>query len=140
MKTDNPINLIQIDHVVIRVVDLHNMIAWYRDVLGCELERGPGDYRLAQLRAGGSLIDLVDANGPFGKKTGAPPDQHAPNMDHVCLQVHPWDTETIQAQLRRHDVEFGEVGNRYGATGMGPSLYLKDPEGNNIELKGIDAC
>ena len=137
MKTDNPITVRQIDHVVIRVVDLDNMVAWYRDVLGCELERGPGDYRLAQLRAGGSLIDLVDANGPFGKKGGALPDKNAPNMDHVCFQVDPWDPTTIQAQLRRHDVEFGEFGNRYGATGMGPSIYLKDPEGNNIELKGI---
>ena len=137
MKTNKPINVRQIDHVVIRVVDLDNMVAWYRDVLGCDLERGPGDYRIAQLRAGASLIDLVDANGPFGKQAGDLPDNNTPNMDHVCFQVYPWDTEAIQAQLRIHDVEFDEVGNRYGATGMGPSIYLKDPEGNTIELKGI---
>ena len=137
MKSENPINVQQIDHVVIRVVDFDNMVAWYRDVLGCELERGPGDYRLAQLRAGGSLIDLVDANGPFGKKGGTLPDSNAQNMDHVCFQVDPWDTETIQAQLQTHNIEFGEVGERYGATGVGPSIYLKDPEGNSIELKGI---
>ena len=137
MKLEKPINVRQIDHVVIRVVNLDNMMAWYRDVLGCELERGPGDYRLAQLRAGGSLIDLVDANGPFGKKGGTLPDSNAQNMDHVCFQVDPWDTEAIQAQLQTHNIEFGEVGERYGATGVGPSIYLKDPEGNSIELKGI---
>ena len=137
MKTHKPINVRQIDHVVIRVVDLDNMVAWYRDVLGCELERGPGDYRLAQLRAGGSLIDLVDANGPFGRKAGDVPDKTTANMDHVCFQVHPWDTAAIQSHLRTHDVEFGDVGTRYGATGMGPSIYMQDPEGNNIELKGI---
>ena len=133
----NPINIRQIDHVVIRVVNLENMTAWYRDVLGCELERGPGEYRIAQLRAGGSLIDLVDANGPFGMKTGREPDRDTPNMDHVCLQVQPWDTEAIKKQLRQHRVEFGEVADRYGATGMGPSIYLKDPEGNTVELKGV---
>ena len=136
MSAANPINITYIDHVVIRVEALDTMIAWYRDVLGCKLERGPGDYRLAQLRAGNSLIDLVDANGPLGKKTDGPPNHKAPNMDHVCFQVEPWDTEAIEAQLRHHDVEFGEVGNRYGASGMGPSIYLKDPEGNAVELKG----
>ena len=137
MNNAKPINIRQIDHVVIRVVDLDDMIAWYENVLGCELERGPGDYRIAQLRAGGALIDLVDANGPFGKKAGAPPDHSAPTVDHVCLQVSPWNTEDIESQLRKNGVQFGEVGDRYGATGMGPSIYLKDPEGNTIELKGV---
>jgi len=137
MNNARPINIRQIDHVVIRVVDLDDMIAWYKNVLGCELERGPGNYRIAQLRAGGSLIDLVDANGPFGKKAGALPDHSAPTVDHVCLQVSPWNTENIESQLRKYGVQFGEVGDRYGATGMGPSIYLKDPEGNTIELKGV---
>lgn len=137
MAMTNHINIRQIDHVVIRVVNLKQMIAWYRDVLGCELERGPGEYRLAQLRAGSSLIDLVDANGPFGKKTGRIPDRDAPNMDHVCLQVESWDTEAVEKQLRQHGVEFGEVRERYGANGMGPSIYLNDPEGNTVELKGV---
>lgn len=137
MKPANPINITHIDHVVLRVQNLDNMIAFYRDVLGCKLERGPGDSRLAQLRAGLSLIDLVDADGPIGKQGGAAADPTAPNMDHVCFQVDPWDTAAVQEQLLRHDVEFGEVGARYGATGVGPSIYLRDPEGNGVELKGI---
>ena len=137
MNESDTIRIRQIDHVVIRVKNLEGMIAWYRDVLGCELERGPGDFRLAQLRAGASLIDLVDANGPFGQKSGSEPDQLAPNMDHVCFQVHPWDTRTIRAKLDAHNVEYGKVEERHGATGLGPSIYLRDPEGNRIELKGV---
>ncbi len=46
MKQANPINITHIDHVVIRVNDLENMIAFYRDVLGCKLEaRSPRSSR-----------------------------------------------------------------------------------------------
>jgi catechol 2,3-dioxygenase-like lactoylglutathione lyase family enzyme len=135
MKPANPINITHIDHVVIRVNNLENMIAFYQDVLGCQLERGPGEAKLAQLRAGQSLIDLVDANGPFGRKGGAAPDQNAPNMDHLCLQLSAWDPEAIQEHLKENKVEFGEIAIRYGALGNGPSLYLRDPEGNTVELK-----
>ena len=137
MKQANPINITHIDHVVIRVNDLENMIAFYQDVLGYKLERGPGEAGLAQLRAGHSLIDLVDASGPLGKQGGDRPDHAAPNMDHVCLHVQPWDTEVIEKHLHQHAVEVSAVATRYGTAGMGPSMYLSDPEGNNIELKGV---
>ena len=135
MTDANPINITRIDHVVIRVHDLAGMIGWYRDVLGCRLERGPGEEGLAQLRAGESLIDLVDVNGPLGREGGDPPQPDAPNMDHVCLQVEPWDSEAITAHLARFDVEHEDVVVRYGATGVGESIYLADPEGNRVELK-----
>jgi glyoxylase I family protein len=136
MKKSNPINITHIDHVVIRVNDLENMIAFYRDVLGCKLERGPGEIGLAQLRAGHSLIDLVDVNGPLGKEGGDPPNHDAPNMDHVCFQVQPWDTNTIKDHLKQHGITSGDLETRYGASGMGPSVYFSDPEGNTVELKG----
>ncbi|MFV8820002.1 VOC family protein [Haliea sp. E17] len=136
MQIANPLNLSQIDHVVIRARDMQRMIVFYRDVLGCRLERGPGELGLAQLRAGNSLIDLVDVSGPLGLQGGAAPDGRAPNMDHVCFQVEPWDAGEILDYLHHHGVETGEVEVRYGATGMGPSIYLRDPEGNNLELKG----
>ena len=136
MKQANPINITHIDHVVIRVNDLENMITFYRDVLGCKLERGPGEGGLAQLRAGHSLIDLVDANGPLGQQGGDQPDHGAPNMDHVCFHLQPWDAAVIKAHLEQHGVAMGTVSSRYGAAGMGPSVYLSDPEGNTVELKG----
>ncbi len=136
MKHANPINITQIDHVVIRVKDLETMITFYRDVLGCRLERGPGKSGLAQLRAGLSLIDLVDASGPLGRQGGAHPDPDAPNMDHVCFQVQPWQTDAIKEHLAQYDIDVGEMAQRYGASGVGPSIYLRDPEGNAVELKG----
>ena len=135
MSTPNPINVTLIDHVVLRVADMEHMIAFYVDVLGCRLERGPGDNGLAQLRAGDSLIDLVDIGGQLGG-TGHAPDRGAANMDHLCLQVRPWDEATIQRHLEAHDVEAGPAASRYGATGQGPSIYIEDPEGNTVELKG----
>jgi catechol-2,3-dioxygenase len=60
-------------------------------------------------------------------------------MDHLCLQVHPWNEASIVEHLARHGMEVNEVGIRYGALGMGPSIYLQDPEGNTVELKGSAA-
>jgi glyoxylase I family protein len=136
IRQANSINIGLIDHIVIRVNDLEKMVDWYCNVLGFRLERGPGEIGLAQLRAGDSLVDLVDATGSLGRQTGSRPDPEASNMDHVCLQMQPWDAEAICTHLRIHDVEVGEVVTRYGALGNGPSLYIHDPEGNTLELKG----
>jgi len=136
MTKANPLNITHIDHVVIRVRDLGRMVAFYRDVLGCKLERGPGEIGLAQLRAGRSLIDLVDASGRLGHQAGGLPDLKTPNMDHVCFQVRPWDLQAITEHLSANGVEAGDVAQRYGAGGTGPSIYIGDPEGNRVELKG----
>lgn len=136
MAKVNPINVICIDHVVLRTADPEALIEFYRDVLGCRVERDLGELGLVQLRAGGSLVDIVDASGPIGRAGGRSPDMEAPNMDHFCLQVRPWDETAIRAQLEAHGIEVGEVAERYGALGPGPSLYVKDPAGNTVELKG----
>lgn len=136
MSEPHPIAIRTIDHVVVRAVDLWKMIDFYRDVLGCRLEKGPGELGLAQLRAGGSLIDILDVASPLDRQLGHAPDRAAPNMDHFCVQVDPWDLDRIQAHLRGHGVEVGDPVMRYGALGRGPSLYIEDPEGNRVELKG----
>ncbi len=125
-----------IDHVVLRVVDVEGMIRFYQDVLGCAVERRKDELGLIQLRAGGSLIDLVDVNGELGQKGGAAPGAEARNMDHLCLRIDPFDEGHIRAHLREHGVEAGEQVTRYGAEGDGPSLYIQDPEDNTVELKG----
>ncbi len=123
--------------MVLRANDLGNMISFYSKVLGCRLERGPGESGLAQLRAGDSLIDLVAVDGPLGRKGGRAPDSAAPNMDHLCLRVSPWNPEAVLEHLREQGVDVGEIVDRYGASGNGPSLYIQDPEGNTVELKGL---
>ncbi len=125
-----------IDHLVLRVVDLERMLAFYRDVLGCPVERRQDELGLVQLRAGRSLIDLVPVDGALGRAGGAAPGAEGRNLDHFCLRVEPFDEAAIRATLRAHGVEAGPLATRYGADGDGPSLYLNDPEGNVVELKG----
>ena len=136
MSPSHAIAIEGLDHVVVRASDVARMTAFYCDVLNCRVERQSDDLGLIQLRAGASLIDIVDANGRLGRQGGGPPDPEARNMDHFCDRVRPWDAEAIVDHLKRHGVEFGDVVSRYGALGSGPSLYVRDPEGNTIELKG----
>lgn len=131
-----PFQLQQIDHVVLRVRDTAAMSAFYCDVLGCRIERDQAAIGLLQLRAGASLIDLVDVDGKLGRMGGAAPGADAHNMDHLCLRAEPFDRDAIVAHLQAHGVRLGEFGSRYGAEGEGPSQYLYDPEGNLVELKG----
>ncbi|WP_396615347.1 VOC family protein [Lysobacter soli] len=131
-----PFQLQQIDHVVLRVRDVAGMVAFYCDVLGCTVERRQEAIGLTQLRAGASLIDLVDVDGTLGRKGGAAPGQEGHNMDHLCLRVEPFDVDAIVAHLTAHEVRIAEFGSRYGAEGEGPSQYLYDPEGNLVEMKG----
>lgn len=128
-----------IDHVVLRVADLARSLAFYRDVLGCPLEKVQEDIGLWQLRAGAALIDLVPIDGSLGRAGGGPPQAGARNVDHVCFRVEPFDAASIREHLMAHDVTPGDVVMRYGAEGYGPSLYISDPDGNTIELKGPPA-
>ena len=130
------INILGIDHVVIRVKDVPIMVAFYRDVLGCAEERMKSDIGLYQMRAGSALIDLVDVNGTLGKKGGAAPGSEAHNMDHFCVRVEPFDEAAIRVHLTTHGIQAPEAGLRYGADGTGVSIYIQDPEGNTVELKG----
>ena len=124
-----------IDHVVLRVVDLDAMARFYIDVLGARWEKKQAQVGLYQLRVGASLIDLVPVDEKLGARGGAAPGMEGRNVDHVCYRVLPWDGEAILAELKEHGIE-GAIVSRYGAEGEGPSIYLTDPEGNELELKG----
>ena len=128
-----------IDHVVLRIVDKDAMIAFYCNVLGCSLERVQQAIGLYQLRAGRSLIDLVPVDERLGRDGGAAPGPEGRNLDHFCLRVEPFDAEAIARHLDAFGVAHGPVELRYGAEGEGPSIYVKDPEGNTVELKGPPA-
>ena len=129
------INIQAIDHVVLRVVDLDRMVRFYIDVLGARWEKRQEAIGLYQLRVGTALIDLVPVDGKLGALGGAAPGAQGRNVDHICYRVLPWDGAGVLAHLSAHGIN-GEIVSRYGAEGDGPSIYLSDPEGNNIELKG----
>jgi catechol 2,3-dioxygenase-like lactoylglutathione lyase family enzyme len=126
----------QIDHLVLRVTDIQAMLGFYVDVLGCELEKVQQGIGLYQLRAGASLIDLVPVDGKLGAMGGAAPGAEGRNLDHLCLSIEQFDGEAILQYLAGHGHAAGPVESRYGAEGQGPSIYVKDPEGNVVELKG----
>ncbi len=128
-----------LDHVVLRVSDLDRARAFYCDVLGCSVEKWQEPFGLLQLRAGSALIDLVALDGPLGRAGGAAPGREGRNLDHFCLRIAPFDAAALRAHLAACGVEPGEVVQRYGAEGSGPSLYVTDPDGTMVELKGPPA-
>jgi glyoxylase I family protein len=132
-----PFQFLRLDHVVLRARNADALTRFYCDVLGCRHEREVTEVGLTQLRAGASLIDIVDAGGSLGRAGGAPPAADSGhNVDHLCLRVTPFDPDAIAAHLERHGIEPSAVRRVYGAEGFGPSIYLEDPEGNTVELKG----
>ena len=125
-----------IDHLVLRTANVPRLVQFYVDVLGCTVEREQTAIGLTQLRAGNGLIDLVSLDGPLGRAGGASPGAEGHNLDHFCLRIDPFDAEAIFAHLHIHHIDTGPVEQRYGAEGTGPSIYVKDPDGNTVELKG----
>ena len=130
------IRIRDLDHLVLRVADLERVLRFYVDALGCTLERRRDDLGLVQLRAGRALIDLVPVDGPLGRAGGAPPGREGRNLDHFCLRHEPFDEAALRAHLSAHGVAAGALERRYGAEGEGLSIYVADPEGNVVELKG----
>jgi len=116
-----------LDHVVLRVASLDRAIDFYQTVLGCHVERTLEQPKLVQLRAGSAMIDLVP---------GAPGEDRGRNMDHFAVRIEEMDVAAVSAHLRRHGIDPGEVRRRYGAEGYGSSIYITDPDGNTVELKG----
>jgi len=130
------IRLRGLDHVVLRVRDIDAMRRFYCDVLGAEHVAWRPEFGMSHVRAGDAMIDLITIDGPLGRTGGAPAGREGRNMDHFCLRVEAFDADAIVAHLKRHGVAVGDIRPRYGAEGNGPSIYLTDPEGNTVELKG----
>jgi glyoxylase I family protein len=125
-----------IDHVVLRVKDIDAMRRFYCDVLGATHVAYRPALGMSHLRVGNSMIDLIEVDGALGKPGGAAPGAEGRNMDHLCLRVDAFDQDAIVAHLRKQGVDVGKITSRYGAEGNGVSIYLTDPEGNTVELKG----
>ncbi len=126
-RGDAALRIKGLDHVVLRVADIDRAIAFYEAVLGCHVERRLELIGLVQLRAGAAMIDLVPRPED---------DEMGNNMDHFAVRIEAMDVPALTAHLARHGIDAGEVRRRYGAEGYGSSLYITDPDGNTVELKG----
>lgn len=127
---DCPFKVAELDHVVLRCRDQARVLEFYTHVLGLTEERRIEQIGLIQLRAGASLIDLVPARHPRS--------EDALNVDHFCLGIEASDLGAVARHLRERGVDvISEPAMRYGARGMGLSVYVRDPEGNVVELKQL---
>jgi catechol 2,3-dioxygenase-like lactoylglutathione lyase family enzyme len=132
----NVIRVRLIDHIVLRTTQVENMVRFYSGVLGCVVERTlPPETGLTQLRAGKSLIDIVDVNSELGRAGGGPATMSENNVDHFCLQIESIGESDLEEWLRSNGIEAGPFEIRYGAQGFGPSIYIQDPDGNTVELR-----
>lgn len=129
-----PFSIVELDHVVLRCREIDRALDFYVHVLGLHEERRIDAIGLIQLRAGRSMVDLIPAPSEAARVDAAL------NVDHVCLGIDVADLSQAVSFLKASGVEvIGEPAHRYGARGMGMSIYIRDPEGNVIELKQMPA-
>ncbi|MGH7864054.1 MAG: VOC family protein [Candidatus Binataceae bacterium] len=127
---ERPFAIAELDHVVLRCRDQTRALAFYTGMLGMKEERRIDAIGLIQLRAGRSMVDLVPMAGER--------DEARRNVDHVCLAIRAIDMDAVARHLGERGVTvIGEPSMRYGAHGMGLSIYINDPEGNVVELKQV---
>jgi len=125
-----------IDHIVLRTTKLEEMLNFYSKILGCKIERETStETGLTQLRAGSALIDLIVVDSQLGRIGGGAPTVTENNLDHFCLQLKAISESQIKSHLSEHGILTGDFDDRYGAQGFGNSIYIKDPEGNTVELR-----
>jgi catechol 2,3-dioxygenase-like lactoylglutathione lyase family enzyme len=127
-----PSRILALDHIVLVCRDIDAMLAFYRDALGCPVERSVPALGLVHLRAGTSLIDLVAAPAPQGVVVAS----QESRVEHFCMRIEPFDLLALRDHFASIGIDPGPVYERFGALGTGPSIYIRDPEGNTIELKG----
>ena len=130
------LNIACIDHIVLRTTQLSEMLKFYCDVLGCKIERTlPAETGLVQLRAGTALIDIITVESELGRIGGGAPATTENNLDHFCLLLDPISEQQISAHLKQHEIVIDDFSERYGSEGFGMSVYIRDPDGNRVELK-----
>ena len=119
---------VRIGHVHLKVADLERAIGFYRDVLGFELTQRYGD-QAAFLSAGGYHHHI--GLNTWESQGGSPPPQGRTGLYHLAI-VYPSRAELAGA-LRK----LTEAGIKLdGASdhGVSQALYLRDPDGNGVEL------
>jgi catechol 2,3-dioxygenase-like lactoylglutathione lyase family enzyme len=123
-----PFQFERIDHLVLRTQDVDRLVEFYCR-LGCSVVRKVDSIQLVQLAAGTSMIDIV-----FGERGSGTAER---NLDHFALRISPFNAEAIKAFCQENGIP-AEAPDflLLGADGFGPAVYIEDPDGNRVELKG----
>jgi glyoxylase I family protein len=132
--------VLAIDHIVLRCKDLDAMLDFYCGTLGFEVAKRNEPLGLVHLRSGNAMIDLVTLDGPLGRNGGAAPGAEGRNLDHLCLRVDPFDPNAYMRHFESLGLAPAELRTRFGGEGDGLSFYVRDPEGNRVEIKGAAAA
>lgn len=115
-----------VDHLVIEVFDMNRSLDFYCHLLGLQPERlelyRSGQVPFVSVRAGSTLIDLFPAKRP------------RPGPPHFCLEFDdPMDA--IVTSLTQANLNPSKPEQRFGARGMGMSVYVHDPDGHEVEIR-----
>jgi catechol 2,3-dioxygenase-like lactoylglutathione lyase family enzyme len=117
--------VIGLDHIVLNVADVRRSLDFYIGTLGLaperveEWERGEVFFPSVRIDAT-TIIDLFEA------------ERSGENLNHVCLVVDD-DVDELAASGTLEVVD--GPGERWGAQGDARSLYVRDPDGNVVELR-----
>ena len=123
------VQVIGLDHVVVRCADIEKSLAFYCGELGLEPDR-VDEWRRGEVFFPSARVDATTLIDLFPIGDG-PPRAEVPNVDHFCLVVQPTDLDALAERFpgaRRAD-------GLYGARGIASSVYVKDPDGNTVELR-----
>ena len=122
------VRVIGLDHIVLNCADVDRSLAWYCDEFGLEPER------VEEWRRGETFFPSVRVNATTIIDL-FPAERSGTNMDHVCLVIEPEDLAAVAASGRFEVHGDGPVDGLFGAQGFATSLYVKDPDGNTVELR-----
>jgi catechol 2,3-dioxygenase-like lactoylglutathione lyase family enzyme len=123
---ESSIKILALDHIVLKCADIERTLAWYRDVLGLgpvrveEWRRGDAPFPSVRVNSN-TIIDLIEGGTDGGR------------LDHLCLVIEETDLKAL-ASSGVYEVVDGP-GPRFGAKGIGESLYVLDPDGGTVELR-----
>ena len=125
-KSGSAVRAVGFDHLVVITADVERSLAFYLDELGMEPVRVEewrrGEVFFPSVRLNESaILDLLQGT-PDGK-----------NVDHICLVIEAVDLGAL-AESGRFDVVGGPA-ELFGARGQGQAIYVRDPDGNVIELR-----
>jgi len=130
-----PFTLIGLDHVVFLVDDMPRALQFYHQVLGAVPGYSYPALGMEQVWCGAALIVLWDNTHP-GARSAVPPVKGGRNVDHLCIATSPFDPAALRRHLAAHGVTIEREATHGGARGMGFSVYIRDPFGNLLEIKG----